>query len=175
MPNGGSDCCASCWFNRNNGGTPGFHGASAAAVPYCEIRGIDVPDAYYTYCANHPHKNPGRIAIPLGPVYTGDSFGNRRVLHPAPDSEEIRATVLRLLAEIPETPKPEYPAGLSLDQVLIRQVIEWKEPRAIPHLERIAAFAVGPVEPDNIFVRDRSQLVKLATLGIAIIRGGTLA
>lgn len=171
MPNGGSDCCGTCWFNRNNDGRPGYHGSDAPAVPHCIIRHIDVPDPFYTYCANHPHKNPGRIEIPLGPVYSGDSFGNREILLPAPDSEEIRAAMLKLLQEIPEQPIDSYPAGYSLEQTVILQLAQWKEPRAVPGLERVAAFPLVPSDPAAVFRRDQQALVALARTAISHIRG----
>ena len=98
MPNGGSDCCGTCWFNRANGGQQGSHNHDHCIASHCEIRGLDISDPFYTYCANHPHHRPERDPIPIGPVFTGDSFGNRKEWQPSPDSEEIRQNLLRLVS-----------------------------------------------------------------------------
>ena len=40
MPNGGSDCCGTCWFNRKNEGEAGYgKGRDSSIEPYCDIRG----------------------------------------------------------------------------------------------------------------------------------------
>ena len=44
MPNGGSDCCATCWFNRKNRGEAGYDHVGAPEPAYCEIREFDIPD-----------------------------------------------------------------------------------------------------------------------------------
>ncbi len=160
MPNGGSDCCGTCWFNRTNDGRAGFPEKPRRdrAPSYCEIRHLDVPDPFYTYCANHPHRNPGKIPVPIGPAFTGDSQGNREPLHPSPDTEEIRQAVLELLHQIPEQPTEQYPIGLSLETVIIWQLAEWEEHRALPGLERIMGFGDVPEDPDRPFARDQAQL-----------------
>ena len=86
MPNGGSDCCGTCWFNRSNGGRRGSANFSRGIPSYCEIRCLDIPDPFYTYCANHPHHRSNRDPIPIGPVYVGDSFGVREFWKPSPDT-----------------------------------------------------------------------------------------
>ena len=41
MPNGGSDCCGTCWFNRKNRGEKGYPKDRDNDVePYCEIRHV---------------------------------------------------------------------------------------------------------------------------------------
>ncbi len=160
MPNGGSDCCGTCWFNRTNEGKAGYpkKPRSELPAPHCEIRGLDIRAPFYTYCANHPHRNPGKVRVPIGPVFTGDSFGNRRVWQPCPDTEETRQAVLDLLGKIPEQPTSEYPIGLSLEVVIIGQVAEWGEKRALPGLERIMSFRDMPGDPGEPFARDQESL-----------------
>ena len=58
MPNGGSDCCGTCWFNRENQVEAGYAHMSEAEPAYCEIRNLDIPNPFYTCCANHPHRSP---------------------------------------------------------------------------------------------------------------------
>ena len=99
MPNGGSDCCGTCWFNRTNRGERDWltH-ADRSLPPYCEIRNLAIEDPFYTYCANHPHRRPDRDPIPIGPVTRydegreGTSPSPRYVWKPSPDSVEIRPT-----------------------------------------------------------------------------------
>ncbi len=175
MPNGGSDCCGTCWLNRANEGRAGFPRTpiEERKASFCEIRDLPVDDPFYTYSANHPHRNPNRLRVPMGPVYTGDSFGNREPLHPSPDSEEDRQAVVQLLESIPEAPTEEYPIGLSLETVIIAQVAAWGERRAVPDLERISAFRDAPKDEDAWFRRDQSQLKALAADALARIRGST--
>ena len=68
MPNGGSDCCGTCWFNRTNQGERGTQHRDESVPPYCEIRDLAIDDPFWTYCANHPHRRPERDPIPIGPV-----------------------------------------------------------------------------------------------------------
>ena len=69
MPNGGSDCCGTCWFNRKDRGERDWPKHVDNALPdHCEIRDLAIEDPFYTYCANHPHRRPERDRIPIGPV-----------------------------------------------------------------------------------------------------------
>src|SRR4051794_9493395 len=112
MPNGGSDCCGTCWFNRSNDGSPGDPHGPDRRPAFCEIRGLPIDNPFWTYCANHPHHNPGRVAIPVGPVFVCDAYPyTRRALVPCPDTEAVRAALLDLLAAMPEVPRPEYPSA----------------------------------------------------------------
>ncbi|MHA1364428.1 MAG: hypothetical protein ACTSP1_18205 [Candidatus Freyarchaeota archaeon] len=61
MPNGGSDCCATCPFNSVNSGR--------SWEPFCEVRGFPIEDPYWTYCGNHPRRNPLLVRSPRGPVW----------------------------------------------------------------------------------------------------------
>ena len=49
MPNGGSDCCGTCWFNRTNKGERDWLRHSDESIkPYCDIRGQAIEDPFYT-------------------------------------------------------------------------------------------------------------------------------
>lgn len=168
MPNGGSDCCGTCWFNARNKGKAGFNKAGGEEPSFCIIRGLAIEDPYYTYCGNHPHRRPQKDPIPIGPVFTGDSFGNREFWKPSPDTEEIRLHLIELLAGMEEQPASEYPLGIYRDEIVVRQLGEFKEARAVKGLQRIAgfdpeAFEFGP------FGRTRQELVKLAREALAKI------
>ena len=142
MPNGGSDCCGTCWFNKKNQGERNRTRRGDDSIPpYCEIRKVAVPDPFYTYCANHPHRRPERDPIPIGPItrYAGDGMSNdREVWMPSPDSEEIRLHLLKLLDEFfPNVAKDRYPIGPGLGEAVIRQLGEFREKRAEGQLRRI--------------------------------------
>ena len=97
MPNGGSDCCGTCWFNRTKRGERDWsRRADKSIPPYCEIRDIAIEDPFYTYCANHPRRRPDRDPIPIGPVMRhGGWEQERRVRAGQPDelvSWETRVT-----------------------------------------------------------------------------------
>ncbi len=94
MPNGGSDCCGTCWFNSKNKGEAGYEHAHDREADFCMIRQISIIGPFYTYCANHPHKNAKKVDIPIGPVFIGDSSGKREVWVESPDTDEIREKLL---------------------------------------------------------------------------------
>ena len=171
MPNGGSDCCGTCWFNSRNKGETGHHGSASPSEPhYCIIRELPIRSAFYTYCANHPHRNPGRIEVPIGPVWEGTSDGHREVWKLAPSTEEVRLNLLSLLVQIQEQPSPEYPIGIHGDNMVIWQVGELREFRALEELRRIAAFSLLCPECDP-FKRSRHSTVSTALKAIGKIEG----
>lgn len=72
MPNGGSDCCMTCPFNGVNKGDHGYPAIRDASF-HCEIRGCPIPNPAYTYCNNHPRRNPLDSRTPRGPVWSAVS------------------------------------------------------------------------------------------------------
>lgn len=140
MPNGGSDCCGTCWFNRRNRGERGYphNRLDNEQKPYCQIRNLAIDDPFYTYCANHPHRRPERDPIPIGPVtqYAGDGMTNdRKFGMPSPDSEEIRKHLLELLANEVDKIRDGrldafYPIGPDILEVVVWQLGEFREQRA---------------------------------------------
>ena len=42
MPNGGSDCCGTCWFNRANRGEMGSGNHDHSIPSHCEIRDLAI-------------------------------------------------------------------------------------------------------------------------------------
>ena len=164
MPNGGSDCCGTCWFNRRNGGRKGYVRDPALGPAYCEIRSLPIENPFYTYCANHPHRSPERDAIPIGPVFTDEE---RKISHLSDDSEAIRVHLLELLAAIEEAPSSEYPIGLYRDEIVVWQLGEFHEARAVPDLKRVAAFNLHAT--GGVFGRTRESLVGVALAALAKI------
>jgi hypothetical protein len=173
MPNGGSDCCGTCWFNAQNDGQAGFRHADPSIPAYCTIRDLPIEDPFYTYCANHPHRCPERDPIPIGPTFTGDSFGARALWQPSPDTEDIRLHLLELLAEIEERPESEYPIGIYRDEVVVWQLGEFREARAVEGLRRLPGFAPEATEAGPLG-RTRRGLGAQARTALLMIRS-TLA
>jgi len=166
MPNGGSDCCGSCWFNKKNQGEAGYAHASSREPDHCIVRDLAIPDAFYTYCANHPHRNPSKIQIPIGPVFVGE---DREIWMASPDTEEVRAQLLQLLEQIPEVPEQEYPIGNYFDDIVIWQLGEFREKRAIADLEKILRF--DPKKRSKYPPwRDRETTIELAKAALEKIR-----
>ena len=165
MPNGGSDCCGTCWFNRTNRGEREWREQQDESVPpYCEIRDVAIDDPFWTYCANHPHRRPERDPIPIGPItrYAGDGWTNEReVWIPSPDSEEIRLHLLDLLENFFEQVfKDRYPIGERLSQVIILQLGEFREQRAVNHLQWISENC-----PDHWAEHARTALAQIRGKG----------
>ena len=151
MPNGGSDCCGTCWFNRTNRGKRDWQEhADRSVPPYCEIRNLAIENPFYTYCANHPHRRPDRDPIPIGPVMChGGSKGPfdefpRTVWKRSPDSAEIRQHLLNLFQSLHEqTLKGWYPLGIGLGETILWQLGEFGEQRAVGGLEWICEHSEG--------------------------------
>ncbi len=142
MPNGGSDCCGTCWFNRRNQGERDWlRHADDSVDPYCDIRDRAIQNPFYTYCANHPHRRPDRDRIPIGPIlrYAGDGMSNdREVWVESPDTEGIRLHLLELMDELLAGDVQEwYPIGPGVGEVVIWQLGEFREERALEGLRRI--------------------------------------
>ena len=165
MPNGGSDCCGTCWFNSINDGEPGYHGIQkiidSSEQSYCLIRNETIEDPMYTYCVNHPHHNPQRIEIPIGPITTGES---REIWKEPLDTEEIRQFLINYLKSIPsEEETTDYPYGSSIEEAILIHIRDLNEPRAIPELQRIAnSSEYDSSIRKNPFSRDMNELIGLA-------------
>lgn len=171
MPNGGSDCCGTCWFNEANDGEPGFRKNAPDRTHKCLIRTFEIENAFWTYCANHPHHNPERIETPIGPVYVAGSYPYARtVLHESIDTEDVRLSLLGLLENITEKPSAEYPSPTKFDEEVIKQLMSFREERATKQLRRIAAFdPESSPAGDNPFRRTRVLTVALAIEALATI------
>ena len=165
MPNGGSDCCGTCWFNAKNKGEAGYAHASDPEPAFCAIRALPIADPFYTYCGNHPHRRPERNPIPIGPVFAGEE---RNLWQPSPDTEDIRQHLLVLLGQMEQQPRSEYPIGLCTDEVVVWQLGEFEEPRAAATLRRVAAFDSNSAEAGPLG-RTRRSLVELAQMALAKI------
>jgi hypothetical protein len=156
MPNGGSDCCGTCPFNRKNRGQSGYAHANDPGPDHCEIRDLAIEHSFYTYCANHPHHNTEQIRIPIGPVYHAKDGYGREVWQPAPDTPEVRTELLRLLALATPAPIPDYPAGHALIEAAILHAGELDDLQFVPEFDRIRQFPEFEVEAEGspTFSRD---------------------
>ena len=171
MPNGGSDCCGTCWFNAKNKGEAGHAHSSDPEPDFCTIRSLPIEDPFYTYCGNHPQRRPERDPILIGPAFTGDSSGARELWQPSPDTEEVRQHLLSLLGGMEQQPSSEYPLGIYTDDVVVWQLGEFREPGAIEGLRRVASFDPAAAE-SGPFGRTRQSLVQLAREALAKIERG---
>jgi hypothetical protein len=172
MPNGGSDCCGTCWFNARNKGEAGYDHTKDQEPNFCTIRGLAIENPFWTYCANHPHRRPDRDPIPIGPVFIdarGYPYG-RKQWQPSPDTEEVRQHLLELIRAVQEQPAEEYPLGAYGDEMVVWQVGEFREARAADELRRIAAFS--PDASAGRFGRTRESLVAAAKEALAKLGGG---
>jgi hypothetical protein len=72
LPNGGSDCCGTCPFNGVNKGKVQYppDDIRMTAKYFCEIRNFEIDVPFWTYCNNHPRRNPLWSKTPRGPVWT---------------------------------------------------------------------------------------------------------
>lgn len=167
MPNGGSDCCGTCWFNAKNKGETGLGHVDDPEENFCTIRGLSINNPFWTYCSNHPWRRPNRDPIPIGPVFidNGDYGSNREQWQPSPDTEEVRQHLLELVRAIQEQPEEEYPIGLYTDEMVVWQLGEFRENRAADELRRIASFS-SKVSAGR-FGRTRESLVEVAKEALA--------
>ena len=147
MPNGGSDCCGTCWFNRSNDGARGYAGRRGKRVPpHCEIRDEPIEDPFWTYCANHSFRRPEKDRIPIGPILVAGGLPDNPYHNPyypdnpyypygrvvwklSPDTEEIRQHLLALLAEFETTTADR--------RVVVWQLGEFREQRAVETMQRL--------------------------------------
>lgn len=177
MPNGGIDNCFTCWFNTRNKGEVNHAHTYYDGENFCSIRQLNIEsEPAYTYCANSPYNTSEnldaseKIQVPIGGVYIHASDLPRRALwQPAPDSEEIRQGLLTLLKKIEET--PILYAGyieMSWDDMVIFQLGEYREQRAVEELERIVRFNPEAEAPQGH--RNRQRTVLLAKEALKKIR-----
>ena len=174
MPNGGSDCCGTGWFNRTSPGEAGQAAALRAPLdsPFCDIRELLIANPFWTYCANHPHHNPERLTTPVGPVFVCDQYPYaRRVLVESPDTEEIRCELVHLLESLPQCPAPEYPSPTSFDEQVVDQLAALREERAVTGLRRLLGFDPEMRAAEGSPGRARAVLVGHAIEALAAILG----
>jgi hypothetical protein len=170
MPNGGSDCCGTCWFNRKNKGEAGHPKTESQEPAYCEIRDIGIANPFWTYCANHPKRSPERDPVPIGPIFVDKGRGRELWKH-CPDTENVRRHLLDLLAQIQERPPTEYPIGIYRDEVVVWQLGEFRDQRALSLLEHIASFDPSVSCGDGALPgRSRKSCVEAAKVAMAKIR-----
>lgn len=145
MPNGGSDCCGTCWHNRSLEGKKGSSNFNPDIPSYCEIRNLYIEDPFYTYCANHPYHGPNRVPIPIGPVFVGME---RKVWKESPDTEEIREHLLHIV-RTPKEHKYLFPTMTARDRA-IQQLVVWRDERLIPALEELSEQRKTSEERDRV-------------------------
>ena len=169
MPNGGSDCCGTCWFNTINQGEAGYIEDSSKTI-VCEIRDFTPSDPFWTYCINHPHHNSEKIRIPIGPVYVHDDTTYSRVEKiPASNSKKVRLELVKLIKKIKENPNNEYPFGNSFNVEIIKHIKLIKEKNAITDLVRILSFEPLCEPNENQFQQNNIPLISITLETLAMI------
>ena len=99
----------------------------------------------------------------------GEPCKPREIWRPSPDSRAIREHLLALLARIEEQPRQEYPIGVYRDEVVVWQLGEFRDERAIVGLERVSSFKPQATTGEP-FRRTRSSLVSAARDALGKIR-----
>lgn len=170
MPNGGSDCCGTCWFNNKNHGKPGYHGLGKV---YCTIRDLEIPNPLWTYCVNHPQHNADKIDIPLGPVFISDGYPyTRKVWKDPPDTEQIRQGLLDLLNKFAADPHYQFPVDVALEEEAIVQLMVLQEGRAEEGLLNIINFDPEKYkDQEPLIIRNNSIVVGKAIEALLTITG----
>lgn len=159
MPNGGSDNCMNCWFNRATRGARGEIEYwqfidNAPEKQFCEIRHTAIPDPAYTHCRNMSYVSWGKPKlnpIPIGPIFVSEiipgTFAYERVIWKAsPDSDEVREYLLKLLDDallgrdeaLSETFPDSFFSPRSLAPMVIWQLAQIREQRALGRLQEIS-------------------------------------
>lgn len=157
MPNGGADYCYDCIFNAQRGEQSG----------HCTIRNLSLDNPWHTYCVNQTYHNPRRIQTPIGPVVERDYFPPPTVIAKSPDNETIRDVLLTLAVGIQERPLSEYGSLPYFDEMVVWQLGEFREHRALDVLQRIAAFD----QSLGYSMRNNARLVGYAEAAILKILG----
>lgn len=157
-------------------GNPVIMARKNRVMPTVLSRDLDVPDPFWTYCANHPHHNPSRIDIPLGPVYTGE---DREVWVLAPKGEEVTQKLLESLNKITNEVQFHYPVSpIDLEITIIDQLSEMKERRAIPGLLKVLDLDIelyrnyNPHDLDHAMNRNKAAVVGSAIEALLYISDG---
>jgi hypothetical protein len=173
MPNGGSDCCGTCWFNSKNNGEKGFFDSKKPVV-VCLIRNLEIRNPFWTYCANHPQHNEKKIDLPLGPVYISDGYPySRKIFVNPPDNEEIRLKLLELLENISNELEFKYPSDTDFEEEIIKQLTSLKEIRAVEGLKRIINLDIEAYRNQiNFITRNKAIIVGQAIEALLEITDG---
>jgi len=173
MPNGGSDCCGTCWFNSNNEGEAGDHGAWKESTVKCVIRNIEIPNPFWTYCINHPHHNINKVEVPLGPVYVTAGYPYSREVWKAPlSNRKVRQDLLDLLNDMsPEATEGDR-AVCEIDEEIIKHLRALKEIRALPLLLKIINSYISDNDSTQTITKDKAIIIGQAIEALLHISKG---
>lgn len=164
MPNGGPDNCMTCRYNRNRD-------VEQPADAECEIRGIALSGAPWTYCANHHAHNPDGVEFPVGPVFRANIRHRRLCRTPSPDSDTIREGLLDLLNRVGPVPRDAYFTATQFDTEVIRQLRDFGEKRAVPGLRRAMRLPLDAAGLEGGKLESRIQTMAAAVEALALIAG----
>lgn len=169
MPNGGTDNCHACWFNLRNKGFSG-HGHPHENDPepsFCRLRATPALSPAYVYCLNHCRSEETALDVAIGPRNESRYPDRIPVLH-APDSAEARRRLLEYLEAIPHGPSPASHSPIPVDEVVVWQLGEFREQRAIDGLNKVLSFQSSTAHEEDH--RDWKSLKAAAHAALKLIR-----
>lgn len=170
MPNGGTDNCGTCSFNKRNKGTTGHLYANVDAPHHCLLRDFQITErseGFWIYCGNHSQLPNGGIDVPIGPVFknfSGSSAGERVVVLESPDNSAVRNTLLRFVGSMTAACTDQHYEPY-FKQIVLLQLARFRESEATAHIERIANSRL--FEPDV-----SSRVVIVARVALERLRNG---
>ncbi|HWY87749.1 MAG TPA: hypothetical protein VNX28_13540 [Gemmataceae bacterium] len=172
MPNGGPDCCGTCWFNSTHKGEVGYFDVPVGVEVRCTIRDLIIEIPFWTYCANHPFQASDPIDLPIGPVFVGAGGYpyQRKISVESPDTETIRDALLQFLNHMPKRRRARHSPS-RFDEAVIDQLARFREARALPGLKRVLEF--DPLDPPEhgYCGANRASTIGHALEAIAAITG----
>jgi hypothetical protein len=127
------------------------------------IRKVEISDPFNACCANHTINLPLKVAMPIGPIYQGDAFKKSKVWISLEDTLENRLSHLEFLRNLSEVTLEDYSLNKLLMDIVVDQLIEWREYRAIPFLRRIASWPAQLDSADWRLALQDDVTVKSAT------------
>lgn len=143
MPNGGSDCCGSCWLFNRNSDDPKIRGSEKERLSFCTIRDLEIPGPVYTYCVNHQLHSRIKIDVPLGPVSI-DTWGREHWVSTLV-IEEDRPKLLKFFEKMVVENEVKRSSSFTDGEVYrlleaMRQLGGLREKKAINGLRKIIKF-----------------------------------
>ena len=132
---------------------------------FCFIREEVIENYCWTYCVNHPFFNKNAVITAMGPMYNyGPNHSERRVIVKSPDNQAVKDGLLEQANKIKEV-IDYHVIDLERDEVIVWQLGEFREKRAIELLEKIQEFneKVEVTPPVQVANCTRKSLINMAS------------
>lgn len=132
---------------------------------FCAIRDEHIENSCWTYCVNHPFFNKNDVTTTMGPMYRyAPNHSRRTVIVNSPDNQAVKDSLLEQANKIKEV-IDYHVIDLERDEVIVWQLGEFRDKRAIELLKRIKLFnekvTVSP--PTDVANCTRKSLIEAAT------------